>query len=169
MSTTTETKTWSKGKRRLVLGGIGLTAVLLLVYWNYTTFFGGLMSADPKSIDCIPTRAIVTDIHASGGGSKKSRETYHMTYQYKVNDQTFTEKDEVTYAIYNRMRLGADVEICYMKEKPSRSAVIGNDVRGQSYFIVLLVDLVIVIALVLIVRSWFTRKKKGTTTVESAT
>jgi hypothetical protein len=38
MSTTTETKTWSKGKRMLVLGGIALTAILLLVYWNYTTF-----------------------------------------------------------------------------------------------------------------------------------
>ena len=97
MSTTTETKTWSKGKRMLVLGRIGLAAVLLLVYWNYTTFFGGLMSADPKSLDCVPTMGIVTDIHAAGGGSKKSRETYHMTYEYKVGDNTFKEKEEVTY------------------------------------------------------------------------
>ena len=163
MSTTTETKTWSKGKRMLVLGGIGLAAVLLLVYWNYTTFFGGLMSADPKSPDCVPTMGIVTDIHAAGGGSKKSRETYHMTYEYKVGDNTFKEKEEVTYSIYSRSRLGAEVESCYMKDKPSRSAVIGNDVRGQSYFIVVLADLAILIALVLVIRAGIKRRKKAAT------
>ncbi len=160
MSTTTETKTWSKGKRILVMGGIGLAAVLILVYWNYTTFFGGLMSADPSSPDCIKTMGIVTDIHASGGGSKKSRETYHMTYEYKVDGKSYDEKEEVTYAIYNRTRLGSEVEVCYMKDKPSRSAVIGNDVRGQSYFIVVLADLAVLIALVLVIRAGIKRRKK---------
>ncbi|HEX2900959.1 MAG TPA: hypothetical protein VHS96_14675, partial [Bacteroidia bacterium] len=91
MSTNPESKTWSKGKRMLVMGGIALLAILILVYWNYSTFFGGLGSADPKSPDCIKVKGIVTDIHAAGGGSKKTRETYHMTYEYKVNGETYDE------------------------------------------------------------------------------
>lgn len=161
MSTSSDTKAWSPRTQKLVLWTVGILGFLGLLYYNYVSFFGGLMSADPASADCIKTNAIITDIHASGGGSRKSRETYFMSYEYKVNEQTINGKEEVTYSIYSRSRLNGEIEICYMKDKIGRSAVIGNDVRGQDLIYVFILDLAFVIVVVMVIRAGFKRRKKA--------
>jgi hypothetical protein len=151
-----------KGKSDRIVW-IGLTVALLaLLTWNYTTFAGGLWSADTDSPDCIKVQAIVTDIHASGGNSRKaSQETYSISYDYTVDGKTYDNKEKVDYNVYHRTRLGGEVEICYMKDHPGRAAVIGNDTSGDTAFYVVLADIGALIAIVLLIRDWMRRRRKA--------
>jgi hypothetical protein len=161
MSSSPQDKSWSPRTQKLVLWGFGLVVVLALVYWNYTTFVGGIWSADTNSPDCIKTKGIVTDIHASGGSARKSVETYYLSYEYKVGGETYDNKEQVTFNLYNRVRLHDEVDICYMKDHPSRAAAFGNDVRGENYFIVFITDLAFLIVVFLIIRSMIRQRKKA--------
>jgi hypothetical protein len=140
--------------------GIAVVAFLLLAYWNYDTFFGGMLRADASSPDCIKTEGTVTDVHASKGG-RKTRDTYHMTYDYRVEGKTYSTKEEVTYNIFNRVKLNDRVEVCYMKDHPGRSAVVGNDIRGERGFLVILVDVAVVIVVVIVIRAGIKRRRGG--------
>ncbi len=161
MTTPAQDKSWSPRTQKIVLWSFGLLIVLLLGYWNYSTFVGGLWSANPKSPDCIKTMGIVTDIHASGGSNRKSSETYHLTYEYKVDGKGFDNKEQVTFNVFNRVTLGEEVEICYMKDHPSRAAVIGNDIQGENYFIVFLTDLAFLGFVFMIIRHTVRARKKA--------
>lgn len=159
MASDAEVKPASKGTAKLIIWG-GLGAVLLgILIWNYVTFAGGLWSADTSSPDCIKTKGIVTDIHAASG-SRKTKETYFLSFEYKVEGETYDEKEQVTYTIYNRTRLGDEVEICYMKDHPGRAAVIGNDIRGENAFWVIIADLAVIVVIVMLIRAWFKRRKR---------
>lgn len=83
-----------------------------------------------------------------------------MSYEYTVGDETYEEKSEVTYGIYGRTRLGDPIEVCYMKDHPGRSAVVGNDVAGRSMVILLLVDVGVVAVLFLLLRAWIKGRRK---------
>jgi hypothetical protein len=135
--------------------------VLGLAFWNYTTFAGGLFSADTDSPDCIKVVGTVTDIHASVGSARKARETYYISYDYQVEGKTYSEKEQVTYNIYNRTRLHDDIEVCYMKDHPSRSGVVGNDIKGETAFIVIIADIVFLVLAFIIIRSAIKQRRKA--------
>lgn len=161
MSTTPQDKSWSPRTQKIVLWSFGFAVLLALFYWNYTTFVGGLWSADPDSPDCKRIKGIVTDIHASGGtGSRRSAETYYLSYEYQVDGESYSNKERVTFNVFNRTRLHDEIEICYMKDHPGRVAVIGNDVDGESYFIVFVTDLAFFGFIFLIIRHRIRQRRK---------
>lgn len=154
-------KSWSPRTQKLVLGGFALIVTLGLLYWNYSTFGTGFWSADPSSPDCIRVQARVKEVHGnSGTSSHRTVETYFMTYEYEVAGQVFSNKEQITFNVFNRSRVDEPIEICYMKDHPDRAAVIGNDVKGENYFIVLLVDIAFVVAVVFIIRSEIRNRRK---------
>lgn len=161
MSTPAQDKSWSPRTQKIVLWSFGFAVTLVLFYWNYSTFVGGLWSADPSSPDCIHTKGLVTDVHASGGSSRKSQETYFITYEYQVDGESYDNKEQVTFNLFNRTKLHDEVDICYMKDHPGRSAALGNDVKGESYFIVVVTDIAFLVVIFLILRSAIRSRRKA--------
>ena len=163
MADTPQDKSWSPRTQRIILSSFATVVTLVLLYWNYSTFATGFWEADPDSPDCIKIQAMVTDVHASGGtSSRKSVETYFMSYEYEVDGQKFSNKEQITFNVFNRCKVNKPVEICYMKDKPARSAVLRNDVKGESYFIVFLVDVAFIVVVFLIIRSTIRQRRKTT-------
>jgi hypothetical protein len=145
--------------RLIIWGGLGIV-FLGILWWNYTTFVGSPWSADPNSTDCIKSQGVVTDIHASGGSARKSKETYHLTFEYTVDGESYDSKEQVTYNLFAGISLGDQVDICYMKDHPGRAAVLGNDIGGENALIVLLADIGVLVAIVLIVGAAVRQRKK---------
>ena len=160
-NTSVKSGQWSPAKRKLIVFLSFTVIFLVLAYYNYSTFGTGFFSADPESADCIRANGLVTEIYASGGSSRKSRESYYLSYEYKVDGETYSSKDRVDYNIYNSTRLGAKVEICYMKDKPKRAAVIGNDIKGQDAFMVILVDLGVLAVIAFVIYRAIRKRKKS--------
>lgn len=152
-----EVKPWSPATQKWVIASVLTLAIVGLLYWNYSTFWGGIGSANTASPDCIATKAKVIDVHGSGNVNK-SRSSYYVSYQYAVDGQQFENKEQVTLNVYNRTRLDEDIEICYMKRDPGTAAILGNDIRGENAIIVILADLALLIVIGLAIRS---RLKKG--------
>lgn len=151
---------WSKGKIRLFQVSVLLVSFLLLAYWNVNTFTGGIFAAHPESPDCLRTNAIVSEIDASGGSARKPRENYYITYEYEVAGEEYDNRERVDYNIYNSTKLGAKIEICYMKDHPGRSGIIGNDIKGQDSLWVILVDLGVIALIVFVIYFAIKKRKK---------
>jgi hypothetical protein len=130
------------------------------MYWNYATFVGGIWSADPTDPDCIRTQGKVVDIRIAKGNSKGTMDTYYIVYTYTVGGNAFENDEKVTFNLFNRLTLNGNVDICYMKDHPSRSAAIGNDVRGEDGFLVVLVDIAFLVIMFLIFRHMWRGRRK---------
>jgi hypothetical protein len=151
-------KKWNVKRLQFIVFGI---AFLLLAYWNINTFTGGLFSAHPDSPDCIRTNGIVTEVYASGGSSKRPKENYHLRYVYEVDGEEYESREQVDYTIYTNTRLGTKIEVCYMKDKPGRSAIIGNDVKGSNAFYVILADLFVIGLIAYVIYAGIKRRRKA--------
>lgn len=157
-SSTQPEKKWNAKRLQFIVFGLGF---LLLAYWNFNTFSGGLFSAHPDSPDCIRTSGIVTEVYASGGSSRRAKENYHLRYVYEVNGEEYESREVVDYTIYTNTRLGSKLEVCYMKDKPGRSAIIGNDAKGSSAFYVVLTDLAVLALIVYVIYAGIKRRRKA--------
>lgn len=151
---------WSEKQRKRIFFVAFAVIFLVLGYWNYTTFVGDIFDANPDSADCISRMATITDVHSGGGTSRnKSRDSYFVSYSYEVDGKDYEGKERVDDNVYSRSKVGGELEICSMKDHPDRSAVVGNDIKGQDAFFVVLVDIG-AIALILFVIYTGIRKKK---------
>ncbi len=153
----------NKKRAKLIFGVMLAMLVVGLVFWNYTTFGGGIWSADRDSPDCIKVQATVTEVYAKSGDVKKKNERYFVTFEYLADGETYSDDEQITYDIFHRLHLGGPIEICYMKDHPGRSAVMGNNLNAQQVFYVILIDFIFVVIVWLVIRAMWMRRKKAAT------
>lgn len=155
---------WSDKQRKTIFFVAFTVIILVLGYWNYKTFAAGFFEANPSSADCIAQVGEVIDMHSGGGSARKSRESYFVSYTYTAGGVQYEGKQRVDDNVYNRTKIGAEIEICAMKDNPERSAIIGNDIKGEDAFMVVLVDIGAVALLIFVIATGLREKKtKGVT------
>jgi hypothetical protein len=144
--------------RDLLLGGSLVVGVLLggafvLFYVNYRCWVGPLWDADEHSPDCLPTTAMVT-----GGDKTTGRGTsYSLNYTYEVEGKTIEAYQKVASHIYDGSNIGETINICYMKDHPTWSAIRGND-AGEYDILAICLDFFVLSGLVKLIRN--ARKKR---------
>jgi hypothetical protein len=160
MSTPSDSKSWSPRTQKIILWSFGAVVLLGLLYWNYTSFASGLWEADPSSPDCIKIKGVVKEIH-SNPSTRKTQETFYMTYTYQVGAESFENKEKITMNVFNRYKVNDPVDICHMKNHPSRSAILNNDVKGEDFIYVFLADIVFLVFVGMIIRHTIRERKKA--------
>lgn len=150
---------WST-KDKLI--GVVLLLTLLagaagIVYAHVNALRGpgiGIRSDDP---DCLPMMGVITDKYEISGRSK----SYKLEYRYRpIGEAQMEQIETVDFNTYFLNETGDSVEVCYLRDQPHRSMIMGNDYGAESIFYLILLDGGILLALVFLIRSAIRQQKK---------